>query len=301
MSHRTLVRESLLPKQPQSRHHEVLPRHVPSGKPVVDAAAGSGPPRPSWVREEAGGAWSLLGANFPSLIQSAELQDGALWGAWAAGSDDGASVEASSSLLPARVAGKVTPFQALLLVKAFRPDRLQSAMAAWVCSALRIKALAPPALSLRQLIEAEGTASQPMLLLTTPGADPSAELADYAASAVGRERFHEIAMGQGQAEKALALLRECARSGEWLVLKNLHLAVSWLPVLEKEVRPRRCAVAEALLRRAGSVGRHSVLSVSRSARRCTTCKSRRTSASSSPARRTASSPPRCSRPRSRCP
>lgn len=42
-------------------------------------------------------------------------------------------------------------------------------------------------------------------------------------------------MGQGQAEVALQLLRECARSGDWLCLKNLHLAVSWLPTLEKEV------------------------------------------------------------------
>lgn len=42
-------------------------------------------------------------------------------------------------------------------------------------------------------------------------------------------------MGQGQADIALSLLRDCARSGEWLCLKNLHLAVSWLPVLEKEV------------------------------------------------------------------
>jgi hypothetical protein len=43
-------------------------------------------------------------------------------------------------------------------------------------------------------------------------------------------------MGQGQADIALSLLRDCARSGEWLCLKNLHLAVSWLPTLEKEVR-----------------------------------------------------------------
>ncbi len=58
------------------------------------------------------------------------------------------------------------------------------------------------------------TAAPPqMLLLTTPGADPSAELADYAATAVGREKFHEIAMGQGQADRALTMLRECARNG----------------------------------------------------------------------------------------
>lgn len=43
----------------------------------------------------------------------------------------------------------------------------------------------------------------------------------------------QIAMGQGQADLAIQTLRECARNGEWLCLKNLHLVTSWLPVLEK--------------------------------------------------------------------
>ena len=43
----------------------------------------------------------------------------------------------------------------------------------------------------------------------------------------------QVAMGQGQAEIAIQLLRDCARSGEWLCLKNLHLVTSWLPTLEK--------------------------------------------------------------------
>lgn len=42
-------------------------------------------------------------------------------------------------------------------------------------------------------------------------------------------------MGQGQADKAVNLLREAAKAGDWLVLKNVHLAVSWLPSLEKEL------------------------------------------------------------------
>ena len=41
-------------------------------------------------------------------------------------------------------------------------------------------------------------------------------------------------MGQGQADKALLLLHECASDGHWLCLKNLHLVTAWLPVLEKE-------------------------------------------------------------------
>lgn len=40
-------------------------------------------------------------------------------------------------------------------------------------------------------------------------------------------------MGQGQAEVAMKLIRECAKNGDWLCLKNLHLVTAWLPALEK--------------------------------------------------------------------
>lgn len=40
-------------------------------------------------------------------------------------------------------------------------------------------------------------------------------------------------MGQGQADVALATLRQCSRNGDWLCLKNLHLVTAWLPLLEK--------------------------------------------------------------------
>lgn len=40
-------------------------------------------------------------------------------------------------------------------------------------------------------------------------------------------------MGQGQADVALATLRECSRNGDWVCLKNLHLVTAWLPLLEK--------------------------------------------------------------------
>lgn len=40
-------------------------------------------------------------------------------------------------------------------------------------------------------------------------------------------------MGQGQAEIAMKLLSDCAKNGDWLCLKNLHLVTAWLPKLEK--------------------------------------------------------------------
>lgn len=43
----------------------------------------------------------------------------------------------------------------------------------------------------------------------------------------------QVAMGQGQSDIALRLLRDCASNGDWLCLKNLHLMIHWLSVLEK--------------------------------------------------------------------
>jgi dynein heavy chain 2 len=54
---------------------------------------------------------------------------------------------------------------------------------------------------------------EPVLFVTTAGADPTQELAAFAEAEVGRERLHEVAMGQGQFEVALQLLRDCAHTG----------------------------------------------------------------------------------------
>jgi hypothetical protein len=46
-------------------------------------------------------------------------------------------------------------------------------------------------------------------------------------------------MGGGQQDIAMAMLRSAAGNGDWLVLKNVHLVVAWLPVLEKELNALR--------------------------------------------------------------
>jgi len=52
---------------------------------------------------------------------------------------------------------------------------------------------------------------------------------------VGAQAYHEVALGQGQTARALELLAQCAASGAWLCLKNVHLVAAWLPTLEKAV------------------------------------------------------------------
>lgn len=53
--------------------------------------------------------------------------------------------------------------------------------------------LSPPALSLKQLLS-ETVATEPILLVISPGADPSEELRALALSTVGDQHYHEVHM-----------------------------------------------------------------------------------------------------------
>lgn len=42
-------------------------------------------------------------------------------------------------------------------------------------------------------------------------------------------------MGEGQESIALKSLQESAKDGNWLILKNIHLVTSWLPILTQNL------------------------------------------------------------------
>ena len=94
----------------------------------------------------------------------------------------------------------------------------------------------PTPFTLSHVAEMESTPNEPVLFIISPGSDPSAELQEFVEASIGRNAYHELAMGGGQNEIAIETIKQAAVKGEWVCLKNLHLVTPWLPILEKEFK-----------------------------------------------------------------
>jgi len=83
----------------------------------------------------------------------------------------------------------------------------------------------------------DGGCDAPIMLITTPGADPEQRARGFRGGERWEGQLHELDDGGegGEDGEALRLIRNAAKGGRWLCLENLHLVVSWLGVLGKRV------------------------------------------------------------------
>ena len=181
---------------------------------------------PRWVPSDRAPALQRLAATMPALVQGIGLEDEGAWKDWL-----GSSAPEEARAFPPR-AQQLSPFQKILLVQALRPDRMQSAMETFACDLLGLKSVNLATLNLPELAK-DTRPETPIMFIITPGADPSVMLEQAADRALGPGKYRQLAMGQGQSEAALRLLEAGAEEGAWVCLQNVHLVVSWLPVLEK--------------------------------------------------------------------
>jgi len=188
---------------------------------------------PDWCPPDRATALQTLRAAFPRTDEVWQLSKDQLWSPWAASDKCEESFDSS-------IFSRMSSFQRVLLIQAVRPDRLESALTQFVCEAMGVSSLSPPPLSFSRLHSGETNSKLPVLFVTTPGADPSQELEEfaqqYAKESCPSMNFHQMAMGGGQNDDALRLLQDAARNGDWVCLKNLHLVISWVPLLEKEIK-----------------------------------------------------------------
>jgi dynein heavy chain 2, cytosolic len=184
---------------------------------------------PSWLLRDRIPSFHRLSSQFSNLFDGISSGNSSnLWERWY-----NSKLCEKEPLPNAQYASN--PFVRVLCVSALRPDRLLSAMDIWACESLGISSVNSSSLSLDVISKRESSPTCPIMFIVTPGSDPSGEIEEFASRSVGSSRFKQLAMGQGQSEIAMTMLKNCSQSGDWLLLKNVHLVTSWLPLLEKEM------------------------------------------------------------------
>ncbi|KAL7754338.1 hypothetical protein RI367_000319 [Sorochytrium milnesiophthora] len=138
-------------------------------------------------------------------------------------------------VVPGIARDKITLFQRLLIVKALREERLIPAVADFIQRNLGQEYIDIPPLDLAKVFN-DLNSMTPLVFILSTGSDPVSGLLKLAASMKYSDRVNMISLGQGQGPIAESLLHKAFVSGDWVFLQNCHLAASWMPRLEQNVK-----------------------------------------------------------------
>ncbi|KAJ3212195.1 hypothetical protein HDU67_003972 [Dinochytrium kinnereticum] len=122
----------------------------------------------------------------------------------------------------------------LLLIKAFRPDRLLPATLLLAESSLDSSITSSAELDLKSLVFSEIKGCTPLAFCSVPGYDASKMVEEFASNC--SQKIVGVAMGSAEgytlAETAIST---GVKTGTWVLLKNVHLSPAWLSQLEKRL------------------------------------------------------------------
>eukprot|EP00026_Physarum_polycephalum_P000043 Phypoly_transcript_00043.p1 GENE.Phypoly_transcript_00043~~Phypoly_transcript_00043.p1 ORF type:complete len:2765 (+),score=358.08 Phypoly_transcript_00043:606-8297(+) len=128
----------------------------------------------------------------------------------------------------------VSTFQKMLVLKCLRPDLIISSMQEFITQHLGPKFIEPPTFHLASSFK-DSNNTTPLIFILSAGADPMEELHRFAEEMRFSKKLESISLGQGQGQRAENMIRDGMERGSWVLLQNCHLAVSWMPALERLV------------------------------------------------------------------
>jgi dynein heavy chain len=118
----------------------------------------------------------------------------------------------------------------LLLVRSFRDDRLRLASQDYIKSVLGQRFVDPIAVKMEDIWDVSRKFT-PVILLLTPGADPSQSLQDLAKKK--GLKVGAVSMGEGQEKYATRAIEEAQTEGGWALLQNCHLGLGYMDQLDE--------------------------------------------------------------------
>ena len=126
---------------------------------------------------------------------------------------------------------KVSDFEKLIILKAFRPEKIAFAFQLYVLDNMG-KFYIESQTATMEVVYGDTDSKTPLIFILSTGADPTATLLKFAQQKEYGERLATISLGQGQGIKATRLIEAAIVSGDWVMLQNCHLAETWMPELE---------------------------------------------------------------------
>ena len=126
---------------------------------------------------------------------------------------------------------EVSPMQRLCVLRCLRRDKIELAMQDFISSYMEPKFIEPPAFDLKGCFD-DSAPIMPLIFILSSGSDPNKDLETLAEAMGMSDRLHRIALGQGQGKKASNMIEKGVTEGNWVMLQNCHLSISWMPTLE---------------------------------------------------------------------
>ena len=127
---------------------------------------------------------------------------------------------------------RISPLQRLCILRCLRRDKIELAMQDFITQFLGDRFIQPPPFDLKACYN-DSVTNTPLIFVLSSGSDPNKDL-DLLADDMGMtDRLKRIALGQGQGKKASNLIEKGIVNGDWIMLQNCHLSISWMPVLEQ--------------------------------------------------------------------
>ncbi|XP_059176982.1 dynein axonemal heavy chain 1-like [Physella acuta] len=144
------------------------------------------------------------------------------------------SAEPHREQLPGPWADNLDKFQALLVLKAFRPDKVTNAMQDYVAANMGQRFIEPQTSDLG-LVYKDSSPTTPLVFVLSQGTDPANDLYKFAETMRFAKKLTAISLGQGQGPRAEAMMKSSMERGKWVFFQNCHLAPSFMPMLERLV------------------------------------------------------------------
>lgn len=135
---------------------------------------------------------------------------------------------------PSKWRDSLSMVERMAVLRCFRSDRIIPAARDYVCDTIGEEFVEFPVFDLAHSFR-DSDVTSPLVFILSPGADPLTLIVKYAEETKNTEKVHYKSLGQGQGEKAAALIERGVKEGLWVVLQNCHLAPSWMAELERIV------------------------------------------------------------------